>query len=180
MPGRWPDSNALTTTRTASSPLLLCFLFLPAHLDFFLLCYVACFYKSLSTVPTLQFYFFNHHIASGRLPSRIGSPLLPDSQPNPSAARSSAHRAARLPGLTHPMPLWFLSLSWAELWKHPTSVPVSVCMCVSKITLSRPPSDVSRPPPHLMCDTKLTDEHLFGHWFLKRKYPWSPQRCLNT
>lgn len=151
--------------------------FLPAYLDVCLLCYLSWFLGHLRHRPhPLLFIIFNHHNASGRPPSRKGSLRLPDLQLNPSTACSSAYCGGR----THPVPLRFLSLSCTELWKHPTSVPVSVCMCVSKITLSRPPTDVSRPPPHLMCDTKLTDEHLFGHWLVKWKYPWSPGRCLKT
>lgn len=83
--------------------------------------------------------FFNHHTASGRLPSRKGSPstgLLP----NPSAACLSALRTARSPSLAHYVPLHFLSLFSAELWKHPTSLSVSVR--VSRITLCRALDDV--------------------------------------
>lgn len=37
----------------------------------------------------------------------------------------------------------------------------SVSACVSKITLSRTPSDVSSLSLHLMCDSRLTDTHLW-------------------
>lgn len=84
--------------------------------------------------------FFNHHSASGRLPSRKGSPLL-GLPPNPSAACPSAFHAAHspvLPTTCHSAPC-HSSLNCGNIQHHCQSVAA----CVSKITLSRTLDDVS-------------------------------------
>lgn len=79
--------------------------------------------------------FFNHHSASGGLPSRKGSPL-PGLPPNPSAACPSARHAAHspvLPTTCRSTPCHSSPLSCGNIRHHCQPVPA----CVAKITLSR-------------------------------------------
>lgn len=85
-----------------------------------------------SNLPTLKFLFFNHHSASGRLPSRKGRPL-PGLPPNLSAACLSALHAAHstvLPTTCCPTPC---HSSCGNIGYHFQPVPA----WVAKITLSR-------------------------------------------
>lgn len=77
--------------------------------------------------------FFNHHSASGRLPSRKGSPL-PDLPPNPSAGCPSSLYAAHsplLPTTCHPTPCQSPPLCCGNIQHHCQPA------CVAKIILSR-------------------------------------------
>lgn len=92
------------------------------------------FYETLST-PHPSLLFFNHHSASGRLPSRKGSPL-PGLPPNPSTACPPALRAAHSPvspTTCRSAPCHSSPLSCGNIRHRCQSVPASV----AKITLSR-------------------------------------------
>lgn len=111
--------------------------------------------------PHLWVLFFNHHSASGRLPSRKGSPLL-GLPPNPSAACPSAFHAAHspvLPTTCHSTPC-HSPLNCGNIQHHCQSVPA----CVSKITLSRTLDDVGS-YVHLIW-TPQWETGTFRHWSL--------------
>lgn len=84
--------------------------------------------------PHCSVLVFNHHTASGRLPSRKGSPL-PGLPPNPSAACPSALPAAHspvLPTTCRSTPCHSSLMCCGNIRPQCRSVPA----CVAKITLS--------------------------------------------
>lgn len=96
---------------------------------------VNCSVSHLFHTPHPSVLFFNHHSASGRLPSRKGSPL-PGLPPNPSAACPSAPCAAHspvLPTTCRSAPCHSSLLYCGNIRHHCQPLPA----CVAKIILSR-------------------------------------------
>lgn len=116
--------------------------------------------------------FFNHHSASGGLPSRKGSPL-PGLPPNPSAACPSARHAAHspvLPTTCRSTPCHSSPLSCGNIRHHCQPVPA----CVAKITLSRTlgvqVTSVAISVFNVWsCDDRQAP---FRRWSLPYKFPW--------
>lgn len=160
MPGRWPNVNASASTFTP----------LPLHLylDIFFFCSstclfcnisFGCFYESLSTLPTLQFYFLitTVHQAGFHLERATLCQTYNLIHQWPVRQLSMRHTPLVSPAPCCSTPCHSSELGCGNIQHHCQSVSA----CVSKITLSRTPSDVSSLSQHLMCDLRLTDTHLW-------------------
>lgn len=117
-----------------------------------------CFYESLSTLSTLQFYFLitTVHQAGFHLERAALCQTYNLIHQRPVRQLFMRHTPPVSPAPCRSTPCHSSGLSCGNIQHHCQSVSA----CVSKITLSRTPSDVSSLSLHLMCDSRLTDTHL--------------------